>query len=52
MFAGTDSMATPRTGHSATVLQDGTILVSGGDQSDGSAIPVYLSSAEIYMTPR
>ena len=48
-FTGTYSMATPRTGHSATLLQDATVLVSGGDQSDGSVIPVYLRSAEIFM---
>ena len=42
-WTATGSMGTARTGHTATLLQSGKVLVAGG--SDGS---VYLSSAELY----
>jgi hypothetical protein len=38
------SMATPRINHTATLLQDGRVLVSGGTDSKGTA----LSSCEVY----
>ncbi|PYY12019.1 MAG: hypothetical protein DMG61_17485 [Acidobacteria bacterium] len=40
-------MTTRRTGHSATVLQDDTVLISGGEQANGF-IPVYLRSARAF----
>ena len=42
-FGATGSMAAGRNGHSATLLQDGRVLVAGG--SDGSTV---LTSAELY----
>jgi WD40 repeat protein len=44
-WAVTDSMHTPRADHTATLLSDGTILVTGG-QDDGIATP----TSELYMT--
>ncbi len=44
-FATTGSMATARDQHTATALQDGTVLITGGGVSYG---PV-LNSAEIYL---
>ena len=43
-FSPTASMSVPRSGHAATLLQDGTVLVTGG--VDAHAFP--LASAEIY----
>jgi large repetitive protein len=42
-FTPTGSMQTAREGHTATLLQDGTVLIVGGDNSTG-----FLASAEIY----
>src|SRR6266540_2887557 len=33
-----DNLATPRTGHTATVLSDGSILITGGRDADGNLI--------------
>ncbi len=33
-----DNLATPRTGHTATVLSDGSILITGGRDSDGNLV--------------
>jgi hypothetical protein len=43
-FAATGSMATPRFGHTATLLKTGKVLVVGGDGTNG--IPV--ATAELY----
>jgi len=43
-FTVTGSMVTPRENHTATVLNDGTVLIVGGDIEDGSVPP----AAEIY----
>jgi len=42
-FAPTGSMEFPRAGHTATLLQDGTVLIIGGENSTGS-----LATAEIF----
>jgi hypothetical protein len=43
-FSATGSLATARTFHTATLLNDGTVLVAGGFNNPGG----YLASAEIY----
>ena len=43
-FAPTGLLLTARSGHTATLLKDGTVLFAGGTGSDGEA----LASAEIY----
>jgi hypothetical protein len=52
-FSATGSMGSPRDGHSATLLQDGRVLIAGGrtiyESSDGSGLDVSLTaSAELY----
>jgi Kelch motif protein/galactose oxidase-like protein len=43
-FSQTGSMALARSGHTATLISNGRVLVAGGNGNDGSS----LSSAEIY----
>jgi hypothetical protein len=43
----TAHLITPRTNHSATLLNDGTVLFVGGQNLGGSGV-VFLSTAEIY----
>jgi len=48
-FAATGGMTAARTGHTATLLNNGSVLIAGGENSTGT-----LSSAEVYqpaMTP-
>jgi large repetitive protein len=42
-FAFTGTMGTARRGHTATLLQNGKVLVAGGDAGNGE-----LKSAELY----
>jgi hypothetical protein len=48
----TAELSTPRAGHQATLLPDGTVLVTGGDtagvQADGAFRPDSLDTAETY----
>jgi len=43
-FAGTGGLQTPREGHTATLLKDGTVLATGGVNIGG-----ILASAEVYQ---
>jgi hypothetical protein len=45
-FTATADMATRRGGHSATLLEDGTVLIAGGYDFNGAN--VFISGAEIY----
>jgi hypothetical protein len=45
IFSSTGSMSTPRLAHSATLLDDGRVLIAGG--AEGPGLPA-LDSAEIY----
>ena len=52
-FSPTGSMAVPRTGHTATLLRDGTVLIAGGavpylDPVEGVVRVDDLASAELY----
>jgi hypothetical protein len=44
LFTPTGDMATPRAYHTATILKDGTVLVTGGDNGSGP-----LATAELYQ---
>src|SRR5262245_34881154 len=48
-FVPTGTMTAPRWGHTATLLPDGKVLISGGASSKrGFALGPYLASAELY----
>jgi hypothetical protein len=47
-FSATGSMATPRTGHTATLLQNGKVLIVGGTVEGPVGNTTVLSSAELY----
>jgi hypothetical protein len=48
-FTGTGGMTTSsRAGHTATRLNDGTVLVTGGSNVDSSGVEYALNTAEIY----
>ena len=44
VFSATGSMTTPRAYHTATILKDGTVLVTGGDNGSGP-----LATADVYQ---
>ena len=43
-FTATGSMTTPRWNHTATLLNNGSVLIAGGSTTTGT----YLDTAEIY----
>ena len=45
-FSNTGSLLTARAEHTATLLKNGTVLVTGGEEFD--VPPPFLASAEIY----
>jgi hypothetical protein len=48
--ASTSPLIQPRTGHTATLLPDGRVLLIGGrDPSTDSAFPTYVTAAELYV---
>src|ERR1700674_2406337 len=48
-FTATGNMTTARSGHTATVLPNGKVLIAGGENSPNSPVAYsYLASAELY----
>jgi len=47
-FAATGSMADGRSGHTATLLNTGQVLITGGSNYAVGGIPNYLAAAELY----
>jgi len=50
-FSATGTMTTAREIHTATLLNDGKVLVAGGELYAGSASPQVTASAELYTPP-
>lgn len=47
-FAPTGQMTTPRANHTATLLFDGKVLITGGDNYAGSTEQLRVNTAEVY----
>ena len=47
-FSQTGSLSIPRYGHNATLLSDGTVLITGGYATDAAYKKVAVASAELY----
>jgi hypothetical protein len=48
IWSATGGMAAARASHTATLLNDGTVLAAGGNEVGSSALPALLGSAELY----
>ncbi len=48
VFVATGSMTAARSGHTATLLQNGKVLIAGGGKEAGQGLYVGIASAELY----
>lgn len=48
VFSPTGTMSTPRYGHNATLLSNGTVLITGGYSKDAEHKKIALSTAELF----